>query len=761
MTSHCMRLAVLVVFALALGTAPMAQPLPSAPADAEHHVPAPSTSYSLSYQSHLTVRADLTATNLATKRLKILAPAAIQPLSQQQLLFVEGMQTVDILEAFTEKADGTRIAVEAANIVTRDGASGLAATYARDLKQRTIIFPDVGVGDTLVTTYKWEIGHGPFPGQFFHSEVFARSQPITSAEVIVEAPRALDLQVSTTGTGLTDRSDDIGDIRRHTVTLAPGPYVPEEPRAVASIDRDPALLVSTFKSYEELGLAYRALALPKSAVTPEISLLADEITRGIVDKKAQAIAIDAWMKKHIRYVAVYLAVGRVVPNEAAAVLHNKYGDCKDKVTLMSALLAAKGIASEAALINLGNAYTLPDPPTLTVLNHVIVYLPDFDVYDDPTAGGAAFGVLAPEAYDKPVVRVSASAATLARTPAMRPQDHTSHSRTVLHVAADGSVTGETQESATGALAIALRGAAAAVQNLGSEAAARRVLQGFGTPGTGSFDLSHVAEPIDPANVQGSFVLDTKFRPPRLPGRAAVPFGMPLLTRPGNFLLPPRLSGRASAFVCYAGEQTEDIEATFADGFPMPVAPPALRIDKPLLAYRSSFQVEGRALKIHREFASRVTGQSCAPQVEAQIAGDLNLVWVHTHGGFAFVSPGQSPAASAPKPAQPVELARVVAADQKLRLDFLYSINPDCSSIGFSTVRIIEPPKNGRLTVENGAGFTNFPQGNPRFDCNKRRSDGVVLQYEPNPGFSGTDSLTVDVVFPSGSSSQRHYAIAVK
>ena len=80
MTSHCTRLAVLVVLALALGTAPMAQPLPSAPAAAERHVPAPSTSYSLAYQSHLTVRADLTATNLATKRLKILAPAAIQPL---------------------------------------------------------------------------------------------------------------------------------------------------------------------------------------------------------------------------------------------------------------------------------------------------------------------------------------------------------------------------------------------------------------------------------------------------------------------------------------------------------------------------------------------------------------------------------------------------------------------------------------------------------------------------------------------------------
>ena len=73
---------------------------------------------------------------------------------------------------------------------------------------------------------------------------------------------------------------------------------------------------------------------------------------------AQAIAIDAWMKKNIRYVAIYLSSGRVIANDAAAVLRNKFGDCKDKATLLSALLTAKGIASEQVLINLGNAYTL-------------------------------------------------------------------------------------------------------------------------------------------------------------------------------------------------------------------------------------------------------------------------------------------------------------------------------------------------------------------------------------------------------------------
>jgi hypothetical protein len=60
---------------------------------------------------------------------------------------------------------------------------------------------------------------------------------------------------------------------------------------------------------------------------------------------------------------------------------------------------------------------------MVALNHVILY-PEFDLYDDPTANFAAFGVLAAENYDKPVVRVSAAGATLARTPAMQAQDHT-------------------------------------------------------------------------------------------------------------------------------------------------------------------------------------------------------------------------------------------------------------------------------------------------------------------------------------------------
>jgi Domain of Unknown Function with PDB structure (DUF3857)/Transglutaminase-like superfamily len=755
----------------------MAAGLGTAPALAQAPQPGPAMAqapFAMTYSGRIVVRADRTATEVSTKRFKILAPGAIQPLSQQRVAFIEGMQKLEIIEAYTEKADGRKVPVAPASIITRDASSGGEASFTRDQKERIIIFPDVEVGDTLVMTNRAEELRSVFPGQFFDTDIFPRSVPVASARIVIEAPIALELQVKTTGAGLTDQVEDVGAIRRHTITLAPRAYVPEEPGAVSPLDREPMLLVSTFKSYQELGLAYRAEALPKAFVTPEIRALANEITKGIDDRKAQAAAIDAWMKKNIRYVALYMASGRVVPNDAMTVLRNKLGDCKDKATLMAALLAAKGIASEQVLINLGNAYTLPEPPTMAVLNHAILYLPELDLYVDPTVTQSAFGVLAPEAYDKPVVRVSASGVTLAHTPAMRPQDHSYHIHTIINVAADGGVSGRSAESGTGVFGIVLRAAAGAVQNLGSEAAAQRQLQSFNTPGAGRYHLGNSAQAADPVVITNAFNLQEHLKLPAS-GPAYIPHGMPLVVRPGGFLLGHRLSGRRSAFPCYAGQQTEDVDVTFAPGLPMPMPIVSRTLNNAAFSYRSSYAIEGRTLKIHREFISHVSRQTCAPEVEAQIAEDFKLVAMNmsnmfNFGAVASVAPPKQPQpiapprpASAEPPKQPhmQEATRVVPSDQKRRIDFISWLEPDCSTPELPVLRILEQPKNGKLVVERGTGFTSFPQSNPRYECNRRKSDGITVVYEPNARFAGVDSITIEAIFPSGSAVKRHYAIEVK
>ena len=82
-----------------------------------------------------------------------------------------------------------------------------------------------------------------------------------------------------------------------------------------------------------------------AAVTPAISALAKELTSGVTDDRAKVRKLYNWVSRNIRYVAVYVAEGGFVPHSAQSILDNRYGDCKDHVTLLEALLAAVGIES--------------------------------------------------------------------------------------------------------------------------------------------------------------------------------------------------------------------------------------------------------------------------------------------------------------------------------------------------------------------------------------------------------------------------------
>jgi hypothetical protein len=88
--------------------------------------------YSTTVDSRMTINSDLTAIQDTTVRQKVLKESAIRILGQQSLSFAESISTVEIVEAYTEKADGRRLALDSANMFTRDAATGLNAVYQRD-----------------------------------------------------------------------------------------------------------------------------------------------------------------------------------------------------------------------------------------------------------------------------------------------------------------------------------------------------------------------------------------------------------------------------------------------------------------------------------------------------------------------------------------------------------------------------------------------------------------------------------------------------
>jgi hypothetical protein len=601
----------------------MAQPGPATPTPNTNDPDRNSPAHNMSQDIHMIVRPDLTTMVNSTTRFKILRESAIRALGQQTVPYVESLNPLEIVEAYTEKPDGRKLFVDPANILTRDAATGLNAVYQRDAKVKTIIFPDIEIGDTLVYVLKVNRVDKRFAGYLFYQAVLPRSVPYGTFHLTVDEPKALGLRVATTGEGLSHAVTEMDEGRRHEFNYRPTGWKLEEPGAVSFWDRDPRIVMTSFKDPSELGASYWSSMKDRDVIDPEIQTLADDITKGIDSKRAQAAAIDHWVKKNIRYVLVFLGSGGITPNPPLVVLKNKFGDCKDHVALMGALLRAKGIASEQVLINVGNTYRLPELP-VPFFNHVMLYLPDFELYTDPTSSYASFATLPEGSYDKPVLHISKAGGRAARTPPAKADDHVTIAKTTASVGADGVIKGTTRQTATGIFAISARATAMQIQTQGREKYAETVLRSHGEPGTGLFEAAAPFDFAEPYVIQGAFSLNTKLQTP-FNGPRTIPFGMPIHRRPGIGLLGQRIAGRTTDFVCFPGKQVEEIELTFADGLPMPRPIRGRNVDNKYFNYQSHYVISGRTMTIRREFRSNVASQVCAKEIESELTEPLQAV----------------------------------------------------------------------------------------------------------------------------------------
>jgi transglutaminase-like putative cysteine protease len=114
----------------------------------------------------------------------------------------------------------------------------------------------------------------------------------------------------------------------------------------------PAVQMTTFSSWEEMGRWYAGLEKERREPTPEIRAKATALTQG------KASDLDK-IQSLYDYVATNSAISachsgwRFQPHPAGDVLHNQYGDCKDKNTLLASLLKASGYDASSVLINSG------------------------------------------------------------------------------------------------------------------------------------------------------------------------------------------------------------------------------------------------------------------------------------------------------------------------------------------------------------------------------------------------------------------------
>jgi hypothetical protein len=109
------------------------------------------------------------------------------------------------------------------------------------------------------------------------------------------------------------------------------------------------------------------------------------LTGSLPSPLAKMRAIANFVQHDIRYVAIELGIGGYQPHPASDIFMHRYGDCKDKATLMSSMLREVGIDSYYVVINSERgAVTSKTPANVGGFNHAIVAIKLPDGASDPS-----------------------------------------------------------------------------------------------------------------------------------------------------------------------------------------------------------------------------------------------------------------------------------------------------------------------------------------------------------------------------------------
>jgi hypothetical protein len=132
----------------------------------------------------------------------------------------------------------------------------------------------------------------------------------------------------------------------------------------------PGLEAASGGTWKSIGQWYEPLAKDRLAATPEIAAKAQELTVGKTDFYEKTEAIGEFVQKQVRYFAVEVGIGGYQPHAAGDIFQHRYGDCKDKATLLSAMLSAVGVHSALMMVDSERGVVDPNAPSL-VGNHMI------------------------------------------------------------------------------------------------------------------------------------------------------------------------------------------------------------------------------------------------------------------------------------------------------------------------------------------------------------------------------------------------------
>jgi hypothetical protein len=493
-----------------------------------------------------------------------------------------------------------------------------------DVKDKLLRIPASDPGNIIGYEYEEEEAQ-PYVLQDVWS--FQEASPVREAHYSLQLPQGWEYKAtwlnypeakaSQTGNQAQWVVSDVKGIR-HEDYMPPWPGVAGQ-MIVSFFPPGGSVQNKGFQNWQQMGVWYQGLISGRSDASPEVKQKVAALTASAGTPLEKMKALAGFAQKDIRYVAIELGIGGWQPHAASEVFTHRYGDCKDKVTLMSAMLREIGVENYYVVINSERGSVMPETPAHKGgFDHVIIAIKlPAEVTDssliatmvhpklgkilffDPTDEMTPFGQLSGGLQANYGLLVAPDGGELIELPQLPPATNGIWRTAKLSLSATGTLSGDVDEVRVGDRAAAQRWA---LRTVAKDADRIKPIESLLSQSLATFQITKATI----GNLQltdKAFLYDYSL----VAQNYAKTAGNLLLVRPrvlGNKssdLLETKETRKFPVEFDGPSRDTDTFEITLPQGYEVDDLPPPVNADYSFASYHSKAEVNGNTLKYTRTF----------------------------------------------------------------------------------------------------------------------------------------------------------------
>jgi hypothetical protein len=259
---------------------------------------------------------------------------------------------------------------------------------ASDAKVKILQIPAPDIGN--IVGYEYETEERPI----FLQDVweFQEHDPVRESRYSLQVPAGWEYkaswlnhpEVKPTQTGSNSWQWVVSDIKAIRYEAFMPPLDGVAGRMVLSFFTSEKIALNSNVDWDAMGKWYSNLIGQRIDSSPEVKQQVAALTASKTTPLQKMQAVAGFVQQDIRYVAIELGVGGYQPHAASEVFAHRYGDCKDKATLVRSMLREIGIDSYHVVIYTERGAVTPQTPAHHGFNHAILAIKLPDGLADPS-----------------------------------------------------------------------------------------------------------------------------------------------------------------------------------------------------------------------------------------------------------------------------------------------------------------------------------------------------------------------------------------